>query len=124
MTLKIDTEKFAVSLGGFLLIWFFVVMYGYASGIAGAEELAFGFIGASGGASYFLARADLAKVNGGPIPVMWNPMGVVALAAVVVIVGMNADKEEGHHLALAMFSHVGGILERLAKTRAGENEED
>ena len=122
--MKIDTEKYAVSLGGFLLLWFLVVMFAYVAGVDGAEELAFGFVGASGGASHFLVRADLSRVSGAAIPVMWNPMFVVALSTVVVVVGMSQDPDEGHHLALAMFSHVGGILERLAKTRAGETDED
>ena len=119
---RIDSEKHATNILGWLGVWMALVLYAYLSGMGGAQELAFGYVGASGAISHFLVRAGLSSGQG-TVPWMPDPFIITLSAALVVVIGMIKDPEDGHHLALAMTSHMGQILEKFAKTRAGESEE-
>ena len=101
-------------------IGFLIVNAAFLMENDGAETLAYAFVAISGGASYLLVRADLDKVNGGPMPWMWSPFIVTLMAFVVVLQGMHFDEAEGHNLAVTMLSHLGTMVEVLAKKRAGE----
>ena len=91
----------------------------------GAEEVAYTFVGISGGVSALLARGHISFFNlGQRIPIMWPVLASFVMAAWVCKLEIDADPANGHTIALTMFTHTSGIVEMIAKVRAGGSPDD
>ena len=104
---------------------FCLVMLAFGTGQTElAEPLAFWFVATAGGASFYVVRAGIKDAVEPTIPLLPNYAIMLGMSVVTVGVGYFAlEVEDARNLTLNLFSHLGALIQLLAKTKAGDTDE-
>ena len=114
-------DRLAPTIMAIAATMFALALWLYGVGAAGAEEVAYSFVGITGALSALLARGQINRLGAGSrIPFMWPVVALFAMAAYVCGLEVVHDPGNGHTIVLTMFSHANGMGEMIAKSRAGE----